>query len=34
MNEKGIITIKTYYNINSVVIKIQNNGNKKEKNNR
>lgn len=26
MNEKGIITIRTYYKINSVVIKIQNNG--------
>ena len=31
MNEKGLITIKTYYNINSVVIKIQNNGPKIEK---
>ena len=32
MNEKGLITIRTYYNINSVVIKIQNNGPKIEKN--
>ena len=31
MNEKGLITIRTYYNINSVVIKIQNNGPKIEK---
>ena len=30
MNEKGLITIRTYYNLNSVVIKIQNNGPKIE----
>ena len=32
MNEKGLIhSLVTYYNINSVVIKIQNNGPKIEK---
>lgn len=30
MNEKGLITIRTYYSLNSVVIKIQNNGPKIE----